>query len=64
VQSSFGEELSKARVEELRAVAARERRARDAQGGAGRPRPGSVRLALGMRLVSAGFRLMGPVVEG
>lgn len=57
--SSFGAELSKARVEELRAVAARERRAREAHSGTGRRRPGSVRLALGMGLVSAGFRLLG-----
>jgi len=64
VFTSFGAELSKARVEELHAVGARERAAKVPNTGTGRRRTGSVRVALGMRLVAAGFRLLGPVAEG
>ncbi len=52
-------ELIKARVEELRRDASGRRAGRRAAG----PAP-TWRLALGLRLVSAGFRLLGEGVEG
>jgi hypothetical protein len=58
----IGMELVRARSETLLAEAERDGRARRARGHAPR-RGASLRLALGARLVSAGFRLLGEGVE-
>jgi len=57
----FGTELARARATMLMAEALSDRRGRRARRER-RPR-GSLRLAVGMRLVSMGFRLLGEGVE-
>ncbi len=56
---AFGAELAKARVTMLMAEALRDGRRRRE-----RRERGSFRLAVGMRLVTMGFRLLGEGVEG
>ena len=61
LQPMFGAELARARVGALAAEAMRERRIRRQR----QPRRhrGGVRPALGVRLVSAGYRLLGDTAE-
>ena len=61
LQPMFGAELARARVGALAAEALRDRRLRR-QRQPGRHR-GGLRLALGVRLVSAGYRLLGDPME-
>ena len=57
IGASIGRELARAKVEGLHAEAVRDRRVR-------RPRPvGGLRRLVGIRLVSAGNRLLGDAVE-
>ncbi len=61
--AGFGRELAKARMEDLHREAERARQARRLRAERSKaPRP-SLRLALGMRLVGAGFRLLGEGVD-
>lgn len=57
---SIGRELVRARLEGLYAEAARDGRARRP---ARERRSGGLRLSLGVRLVSAGYRLLGDAAE-
>jgi hypothetical protein len=61
--SGFGRELAKARMEDLHREAERARALRRARETRETPPRPSVRLAVGMRLVGAGFRLLGEAVE-
>jgi hypothetical protein len=61
LQSTIGRELGKARAAALAAEALRDHRVRR-RPSRRRPRAG-LRLALGVRLVSAGYRLLGEAVE-
>jgi hypothetical protein len=64
VLNPMGSEMTGARVTSLLAEAARETDARKARSGRARRREaGSLRLAVGLRLVSAGFRMLGEGVE-
>ncbi|HEU4354222.1 MAG TPA: hypothetical protein VFT27_01405 [Actinomycetota bacterium] len=62
LQPMFGAELARARVGTLAAEALRDRRLRRRSRKPRRHR-GGLRLALGVRLVSAGYRLLGDAVE-
>ena len=59
LQPWMGRELARDRVAALRAEAARDGRVRRPHAARRRERHGSMRLALGLRLVSAGNRLLG-----
>ncbi len=56
---SIGRELVRARLDGMYAEAARDGRTRSQ----GSRRPRGLRLSLGIRLVSAGYRLLGDAVE-
>lgn len=57
--AGFGRELAKARMEDMHREAERARQARQARLERAETRRPSLRLALGHRLVVAGFRLLG-----
>ena len=63
VQPWMGSELARDRMAAFRAEAVQDGRVRRARTGRRRGPHGSMRLALGIRLVSAGYRLLGDTVE-
>ena len=63
LQPWIGLELARDRVSGLHAEAARDGRVRRPRTAHRRGPRGSIRLALGLRLVSAGYRLLGDAAE-